>query len=136
MGRFIKVLEENYVMHNIEMDRSFSSKEDYLSSVIFNFDIYDSDTSVIFAQKMISVLSCISNETTFEYINHSNANYMNYLTMINMPFLKNKIEWGTSVRGAWLDDTKSFVIDCGRITVDTGELILFVGDILTWVRKD
>ena len=52
---------------------------------------------------MLEVIDVIINQTQFEYIKDE-AKYLNYLTMVNMPFLSNKIEWGTSIRGAWFDE--------------------------------
>ena len=51
--------------------------------------------------------------TTFEYIE---SNHFNYLLMVNMPFFKDKLEWGGSIRGAWWDlhGDKEFTIEsCG-----------------------
>lgn len=42
--------------------------------------------------------------------------------MTEMPFFKNKLEWGTSVRGAWWDDYKGIELEF------TGLGCLFDGD--------
>jgi hypothetical protein len=38
---------------------------------------------------------------TNEYIESSPENYRWHIIMCNMPFFANRIEWGTSIRGAW-----------------------------------
>ena len=68
------------------------SKLEFLSCYIFDFTTYDSGMDKIFVQKMLDVIECILNKTNFQYIEASNENYLNYLTMINMPFLKDKLD--------------------------------------------
>jgi hypothetical protein len=75
----------------------------FIGSVVFDFTTYDGDMDEFLAIKMIEVVECILSGTTFEY-QKDEANYMNYMTMVNMPFLKDKIEWGASIRGAWFDE--------------------------------
>jgi len=79
------------------------SKLAFLGSDIFDFTTYDGAMDELFAKKMIEVIDCILNGKTFDYQNDE-ANYINYLTMVNMPFLNGKLEWGTSIRGAWFDE--------------------------------
>ena len=75
----------------------------FIGSDVFDFTTYDGAMDEFLAGKMIEVVDCILNGTTFEY-QKDEANYINYLTMVNMPFLKDKLEWGTSIRGAWFDE--------------------------------
>ena len=76
------------------------SRFEYLSNYIFNFTTYDSSISVKFAKMALEVCSAINNRTTFEYI-ESQKKYETFLLMCNMPFFLERIEWGTSIRGAW-----------------------------------
>ncbi|MFH1625922.1 MAG: hypothetical protein ABID54_12320, partial [Pseudomonadota bacterium] len=39
---------------------------------------------------------------TFDYIESEEGNLW-YLIMVNMPFFAEKLNWGTSIRGAWWD---------------------------------
>ena len=82
------------------------NKFQFLGNSIFNFTTYDGAIDELFAKKMIEVIDCIVNYKTFDYHKHGEdeANYINYLTMVNMPFMKGKLEWGTSIRGAWFDE--------------------------------
>ena len=84
------------------------SKLEFLSCYIFDFTTYDSGMDKIFAQKMLDVIECILNKTNFQYIEASNENYLNYLTMINMPFLKDKLDWAiTSNKSSLLNSSFS-----------------------------
>lgn len=112
------------------------SKLEFLSCYIFDFTTYDSGMDKIFAQKMLDVIECILNKTNFQYIKASNENYLNYLTMINMPFLKDKLDWGTSIRGAWfnLDNDCSIRLDEILIPKGADKIELFMGELLKWAK--
>ena len=74
-------------------------------------------------------------EAGFEYI-EKEEQYTNYLIMINMPFLQDKLEWGSSVRGAWFDDAKSYHIDpLGKLKVNEGDLSIFIKILLDWIYE-
>lgn len=107
------------------------SKLEFLSDIVFNFITYDSDMAELFAGKMLDVISAILHQKTFEFINIGLDNYFTYLTMVNMPFMINKIEWGTSIRGAWFDENDPIVVWEG-ITIESGELSIFMGAMLEW----
>lgn len=74
----------------------------YLSDFIFDFTTYDDEKAEVFARHAIEVCEAINNCTTFDYIKDP-GNYTWYLIMVNMPFFADKLNWGTSVRGAWWD---------------------------------
>lgn len=133
MGKFIEILNENY-KEQFLMGRKLESKMGYLGSVIFDFTTYDGEMDVLFAEKMIPVLKAIDERTTFEYIKDK-CQYENYLLMVNMPFLIDKLEWGGSIRGAWFDDGAEYEIDCGRIEIKSQELNVFIKDLLQWVSS-
>ena len=130
MGRFIKILENNYKDYTSMRCESYS-KIEHLGNVIFDFTTYDSDVDVLFAEKMIEVLKCILEKRTFEYQKDRNQ-YINFLTMVNMPFLTDKLEWGTSIRGAWFDDFKEYKIDSCGIEIKNKELTQFIDDLIEW----
>jgi len=130
MGKFIEILDRNY-KEQAEMGIELESKMEYLGSVVFDFTTYDGAIDVLFAEKMIPVLKCILNGKTFEY-QENKEQYINYLMMVNMPFLVDKLEWGTSIRGAWFDDFREYEVDCGRIKIKKEELTLFIADLIEW----
>lgn len=77
-----------------------SSRLEYLSDFIFDFTTYDGEMSELFASKALEVCEAISNRTTYDYIKEPES-YRWFLLMCNMPFFADRIEWGTSIRGAW-----------------------------------
>lgn len=112
------------------------SKLDFLGEYIFNFTTYDSKVSELFAKKMIEVIECIYNKTTFDYQKNEN-NYFNYLTMVNMPFLQGMLEWGTSIRGAWFDtnNKKEFYFMEIDLQVPTKETEEFIKQLIEWSKS-
>jgi hypothetical protein len=132
MGKFIEKLDELYLFHrNIldEDDREEYYKHEFLGGVIFNFTTYDGEMDELLSSMMVPVIECILRKKTFEY---QEKYYIYYIMMVNMPFLADKLDWGTSIRGAWFDDSKGYEIDCGRIIIDKGELTEFMEDIVEW----
>ena len=79
------------------------SRLGYLSVHVFDFTTYDSEIDELFAEKALEVCLAITSGKTFEYQKESDDNYRWYLIMCNMPFFVDKLEWGTSIRGAWWD---------------------------------
>lgn len=130
MGKFLKILDENYKEQS-EMGIELDSKMEYLGSVIFDFTTYDGEINILFAERMVPVLKCILDRTTFEY-QKNKEQYINYLTMVNMPFLTDKLDWGGSIRGAWFDNWKEYEIDCGRIKIEKQEFTQFITDLIEW----
>ncbi len=80
---------------------------EYLSEHIFDFNTYDSDMAKLFASKALEVCAAVLNKTTFDYIEDPDQ-YRWYMVMCNMPFFKDRLDWGVSIRGAWwqFDDTE------------------------------
>jgi hypothetical protein len=130
MGKFIKLLDENYEFWQ-DGECPVESKLEYLSHAIFDFNTYDSEIDVLFAKKMIPVLKCILDKTTYEY-QEDREQYINYLLMVNMPFLVDKLEYGSSIRGAWFDEWDEYEIDCGRIKIENHEINEFIADLIEW----
>lgn len=80
---------------------------EYLGELIFGFSTYESGYSRYFAIKALDVCKAINEQKTFEYI-ESPENRLWYLLMVNMPFFVGKLEYGTSIRGAWWKDGIKF----------------------------
>ena len=113
-------LEHSYANDNESGD---GSRLEYLASHLFHFDTYDGEMDALFARKAVEVCAAITRKKTFEYIKNP-TNYKWYLLMCNMPFFVNRIEWGTSIRGAWWDfddqkiDSCGFYIDGKQLTIE------------------
>jgi hypothetical protein len=56
--------------------------------------------SELLAEKAVEVCEAILGKTTFDFI-QGQENYKWYIVLSNMLFFQSKIDWGTSVRGAW-----------------------------------
>lgn len=88
---------------------------EYLSDYIFDFTTYDGEMAELFARRALEVCAAISDRATFDYIKDADQ-YRWFLVMVNMPFFADKINWGTSVRGAWWDEPSKGAIkfeSCG-----------------------
>lgn len=93
--------------HSFEMERADTgcgcppeTRLAYLSESIFDFTTYDSEKDEFFGRKAVEVCAAINDGTTFDYIKDA-ENYTWFLVMCNMPFFWPKLDWGTSIRGAW-----------------------------------
>jgi hypothetical protein len=76
------------------------SKLKFLADDLFEFSTYENDIATTMARKAVEVCQAISDKNTFDYITTDEGNFW-YLIMVNMPFFQDKVDWGTSIRGAW-----------------------------------
>ena len=111
------------------------SKLEFVGNHIFDFCTYDSDLDVIFAQRMIEVINAILTRATFEYQAQSQWHYENYILMCNMPFLNHKLSWGTSIRGAWIEDYGNGEIEIHFKMIPRKDLKPFLSALVEWVRE-
>jgi hypothetical protein len=95
-SKYRQALEEGFVA--TQEDHDFT-RLSYLGSFVFDFTTDDGDMDELFATKALEVCGAVSDGTTYEYIKDTD-NYQWFLVMVNMPFFANRIEWGTSIRGA------------------------------------
>lgn len=77
---------------------------EFISSHVFNLTTYDLKLDQLFVEKIIEVLKVILNRETFEYIKKED-NYINYILVCQKLEQLNWIDWGTSIRGAFLDES-------------------------------
>lgn len=104
----------------------------FIGDHVFGFTTYDDYISRELAYQMVNTIKSILNKETFEYIKDSD-NYMSYITMCNMPFLREKIDWGTSVRGAWFDTYAKKVFLVGETEVPYKEMPEFFKQMIEWL---
>lgn len=126
--KYTQLIEDEYLYYTRDIDMS---KLEFISDYIFDITTYDTEMSEKISSIMIEVLECILNKKTFEYI-EDNEKYYNYLMMVNIPFLKQKIEWGTSVRGAWFNVVKE--IEICYIIIKKNEFEDFIKELIEWVK--
>lgn len=141
---YLKILENSFLKEK-ENDDQLDNRFEFLSVNVFNFTTYDSSMDILFGQKAVEVCNAISDRRTFDYIENKD-NYQWYIIMCNMPFFKNKISWGTSIRGAfwdiWGDDKSIIYVDLyddneqiTSISVDNKEWHEFITAICKFATK-
>ena len=106
------------------------NKYDFLNE-LFSFAVYEADIEKQMVKDMVEVLRAILNGETYEYIK-SPSRHKKYIHMVNTPFLYDKLHWGTSVRGAWLDDDKEYYIELLDIEIEEGELTKLIKALIQW----
>lgn len=111
---YLQLLEHSHKMSD-EWNPSYSmSRLEFIGEAVFDFTTYEDTVLTLMAKKAIEVCQAISSRKTFDYIK-SEDGHLWYLIMVNMPFFQGKLEWGTSIRGAWWDlfgDQKFAVESC------------------------
>ena len=108
---YAKLLEDSYRMESVHCEGTLT-RLCYLSDSIFNFTTYDPEMSELLARKALDVCSAISEGSTFEYIGDPDR-YRWYVLLINMPFFAERLDWGSSIRGAWWGSVQPPVSTCG-----------------------
>ena len=102
---YLKLLEHSYRVAVEQDECPPDSRLEWLGDQVFGFTTYDGAMSALFAEKAIEVCDAITRRETFDYIG-SKDGYKWFLLMCNMPFFADRLEWGTSIRGAWWDASK------------------------------
>lgn len=127
---FLGILNHSF---EIERDRECGAESRlvYLSDHIFDFTTYDSEMSEMFATKAVEVCDAINKAKTFDYIADA-ENYKWFLLMCNMPFFASRLNWGTSIRGAWWDHCEHSLSSCGIWIGDEQETELKFRDADKW----
>ena len=108
---YLKLLEYSYLIKKETGECPPDTRAEFLAESIFDFTTYDSEMSDLFGRKAVEVCTAINDRKTFDY-QKEGGGYQWYLIMCNMPFFAGKLEWGTSIRGAWwnLHGSKTFEI--------------------------
>lgn len=116
------MLEHSYEMTKQMLECPPHSRVAFLADHVFDFTTYDDDASELFGKKALEVCVCISDKKTFEYQHSGEESYRWYLLMCNMPFFQGKLEWGTSIRGAWWEYGKTFEIGAYTFFKDSEQI--------------
>lgn len=103
------------------------NKYEWCASEIFNLCTYDGELDELFVKKILEVCQVILNGENFKYIENKEQ-YIQYIAVCQLLRQMKWIEWGTSIRGAWIDEySKVNIVDGVRLTKDNLEaLISFV----------
>ena len=88
-----------------ECVESCENKYEWVASEVLGLATYDGSLDEIFVKKFCEVCKCIADRKTFEYIESSQENYITYILVCQLLTDKHWIDWGTSIRGAWFDES-------------------------------
>lgn len=75
---------------------------EFIAESVFDLTTYDSAMAEVLGAEGMAVFEAITNKTTFDFIKDQDR-YAQYLRTVNWPFFAERIDWGTSIRGAWWD---------------------------------
>lgn len=109
---YLQLLEEWFLLEVADADAEEEQETDeqqrieFLGEQIFGLTTYDSgkdSTLSILTHKHLEVVEAITNRTNYEYISIPGNNFW-YSMVVNMSFVKDKLNWGTSIRGGWWDE--------------------------------
>lgn len=92
-------IETWYAERDIEL---YDGKADWIAEEVFDLTAYDSDIAAEMGSASMEVFKAITEKTTFDYIKDPEK-YRQYLRVVNWPFFIKRLNWGTSIRGAWWD---------------------------------
>jgi hypothetical protein len=98
------------------------SRLEFLADNLFDFTTYDGEISVLLAHTAVRVCEAITMRVTGDFI-EDQGQYIEYLTMCNMPFFASKLEWGTSIRGAWWESYNGIEIDSCGLYIEDKQLL-------------
>ncbi len=119
---YLKLLKESYIKAKLEDDTL--TPHEFLGACVFEFTTYDGGISDKMSRIALPICLAITERTTFDFIEDED-NYLNYITYANTDFFSQKLEWGTSIRGAWwdLNCNRAFELDGDDLYLD-GERML------------
>ena len=69
---------------------------------VFDLTTYDDNVTELFVRSIMDVLGAIIDRKTFEYQQLSRQNYLTYLIVVHHDRIHPMLNWGTSIRGAFL----------------------------------
>jgi hypothetical protein len=74
---------------------------------MFGISTYDSGMDEALVRIMMPTLISIGDKTNFTLISDPQR-HLHYCITVNLPLLQDRLEWGTSIRGAWYYFKKPF----------------------------
>ena len=132
--KIIKILDDDF----LDAKYFLNSKSEYLAEVVFELAVYDESICEKLATKILDVIESILEGKTFQYIQLSEKHYEDFILLCNIPFLAEKIEWGTSIRGAWFDDSLEYKITLSSsdLLIPKEQICVFMRSLLFWKRNN
>lgn len=99
----IELYRKEYAFET-EVIQEGSTKYTWAASQVFELTSYDRSLDELFVKKIIEVCKAILEGRTFEYI-RDESRYVTYILVCQLLEHLNWIEWGTSIRGAWFEES-------------------------------
>jgi hypothetical protein len=99
----IELYRKEYAFET-EVIQEGSTKYTWAASQVFGLTSYDRSLDELFVKKIIDVCKAILEGRTFEYI-RDGSQYVTYILVCQLLERLNWIEWGTSIRGAWFEES-------------------------------
>ena len=99
----LELYKKDYEFHS-EVVCEGSNKYDWAASQVFDLTTYDSALDEMFVKKIIEVCKAILERRNFEYIQDETC-YVTYILVCQLLEQLHWIEWGTSIRGAWFEES-------------------------------
>lgn len=96
---FLKLLDFSFNSAGDITGNKAMSKLSWVGDVIFDFTCYGDSASETLAYWAITVAKAISERKTFDCMEKNGDIF--YLAMVNMPFFIERLNWTSSIRGAW-----------------------------------
>lgn len=78
------------------------SKAEWISEAIFGYTTYDSYMDGVLVGRTLDACVHINDSGNSQLLKDETL-YEQYITMVNMPFFQNRLEWGGSIRFPWWD---------------------------------
>ena len=124
-SNIINIYQERYADYCSYTDEP--TKYEWCASDIFDLATYDDELDELFVKKILEVCQVILDRENFKYIENEDQ-YIQYIAVCQLLRQMKWIEWGTSIRGAWIDEySKVNIVEDVRLTKDNLEaLISFV----------
>jgi hypothetical protein len=82
----------------------------FLSESVLGLCTYDMDLDVYFGREIFEVMKVIYNKKNFEYIKDED-NYKIFMLVCNLLNKNHWIEWGTSIRGCWFNESENIMLN-------------------------
>lgn len=79
---------------------------EFVAGEVFGLTTYDSDMDAELTGDIVEVFSVIRDKRIYDYI--ANGNLSKFTRTINMGNCLEWLDWGTSIRGAWIKDQQRF----------------------------
>jgi hypothetical protein len=119
-------LQESFCDNCFDGFKEKDKKLIFLSSCVFGYITDDFNLDLEFGKDTLEVIKVIYNRENFNYIKDEN-NYKKFITICNILSDKEWINWGTSIRGCWLNLTVDSTNPCIAF-----ESIALTDDFLKW----